>query len=88
MTEQVNKILSRSEDPDGKKAVDLSFAEATVFRAKAVKHLQIKWGRIHDKQIADKSYESPSWACKQAADNGALKMIEELLQEVFNVKVK
>ena len=84
---KANAILSRSENPEGKESLDASFAEAEVFRAKAVKHLKTKWQRIHSKQIDDRSYDSPSWSERQAACNGSLLMIEEVLREVFNEKV-
>lgn len=87
MTDKTNDILNRSESGDGKVALDASFLAADVFRLKAVNHLQTKWRRVHAKQIADASYDSPSWSEKQAACNGSLLMIEEILKEVFNVKV-
>ena len=86
MTDVTHTRLSRSEDPDGVKALNASFADAEVFRRKAVNHLRAKWNTIHSKQIKDKAYESPSWSEKQAACNGSLLMIEEILKEIFNTK--
>ena len=83
---KTHATLNRTLDADGKKALDASFDDAHVFRDRAVRHLKIKWNRIHSKQIKDDSYESPSWSEKQAACNASLLMIEEMLNEVFNAK--
>jgi hypothetical protein len=83
---KTHAILNRALDPDGKKALDASFDDAHVFRDRAIRHLKIKWNRIHSKQIKNIAYDSPSWSEKQAACNGSLLMIEEMLKEVFNVK--
>jgi hypothetical protein len=80
-------ILRHIADADERKAVLASYADAALFREKAVAVLQRKWHQLHGEQTANRSYGLPAWPYQQADHNGALRTIEEVLHEIFNIKV-
>ena len=89
MKSQLSHVMLRHHKKDeDKKSLEASFANANYFREVAVGYLRKKHQLLSSKQRSTSSYELPAWSEMQADSNGALRTIEEILSDVFNVKIE
>lgn len=73
--------------PEAKKAAVAAFNDAEQFRELAVAHLKSQWQKIHHAMTRNTAYDKPAWSEYQADALGALRVIEEILKEVFGEEV-
>lgn len=81
-------IMRHVKGEEAVKSMEAAYASAEFYREQAVAHLIREWDRIHEKQESERAYESPAWPFLQADCNGALRTIEQILKDVFNVEVR